>query len=106
MRAVLATGRIAAHFVGAGMLDTVGQARLRWDAFEAEAGPGRSGIELFEWIVVDTYEFFQQSAEDTEFILGEAERAGYRLISSSRGVLVLRRREAAGSPANTRYRSN
>ena len=103
---VLATGRIAAHFVGAGMLDTVGQARLRWDAFEAEAGPGRSGIELFEWIVVDTYEHFQQSEEDTRFVLDQAERSGYRGVSLRQGVMVLRRQEAAGSPANTRYRSN
>ena len=88
---VLATGRIASHFVGVERLDTVGQAPLRWDAFEEEAGPGRSGIELFDWIVVDTYEQFQQSAEDTQFILDEAERAGYGLVDSRRGVMVFRR---------------
>ena len=41
---VLATGRIAAHFVGVERLDTVGQATLRWAAFEEEVGPGRSAI--------------------------------------------------------------
>ncbi len=88
---VLATGRIAAHFVGVERLDTVGQAPLRWAAFEAEVGPGRSAIELFDWIVIDTYEHFQQSEEDITFVLEEAKRAGYQLVDARRGVVVLRR---------------
>lgn len=87
---VLATGRIAAHFVGVERLDTVGQASLRWAAFEEEVGPGRSAIELFDWILIDTYERFQQSGENIAFILEEAKRADYRLVESSRGVIVLR----------------
>jgi hypothetical protein len=90
---VLATGRIASHFVGVARLDTVGQAPLRWAAFEAEAGPDRSGIELFDWIVVDTYERFQQSGDDITFILDEARRADYRLVVSHRGIVVLARSE-------------
>jgi len=88
---VLATGRIAAHFVGAERLDTVGQAPQRWAAFEAEAGPGRSGIELFDWVVVDTYERFQQSHENIAFVLEEAKRANYRIIEARRGIVVLTR---------------
>lgn len=88
---VLATGRIASHFIGIERLDTVGQAPLRWAAFESEAGPDRPAIELFEWIVVDTYERFQQSDKDIWFILQEAERAGYRRISARRGIVVFRR---------------
>ncbi|MHB8903307.1 MAG: DUF2079 domain-containing protein, partial [Thermoguttaceae bacterium] len=86
---VLATGRIAAHFVGVERLDTVGQAPQRWEAFQAEAGPGRSGVELFEWILIDTYERFQQSEEDIQFVLDEAHRAGYRTVQSRRGIVVL-----------------
>lgn len=88
---VLATGRLASHFVGVARLDTVGQAPSRWAAFETEAGPGRSGIELFEWVVVDSYERFQQSGEDIQLVLDEAERAGYRLVDSRHGIFVLRR---------------
>ena len=88
---VLATGRLAAHFVGVPRLDTIGQAPARWAAFETEAGPGRSGIELFQWVVVDKYERFQQSSEDIQFVLNEAEKAGYRLVDSRHGILVLRR---------------
>lgn len=88
---VLATGRIAAHFVGAERVDTVGQAPQRWAAFKAEVGPGRSGIELFDWVVVDTYEHFQQSHENIVFVLKEARLADYRLIEARRGIVVLAR---------------
>jgi hypothetical protein len=88
---VLATGRIAAHLVGAERLDTVGQAPQRWAAFEAEAGSGRSGIELFDWVVIDTYERFYQSQENTAFVLAEARRADYRIVEDRRGIVVLAR---------------
>ncbi len=90
---VLATGRIAAHLVGAKRLDTVGQAPQRWAAFELEAGPGQSGIELFEWLLIDTYERFQQSESDIAFVLSHARQAGYLTVEAHDGILVLRRPE-------------
>ena len=86
---VLATGRIAAHLVGIKRLETVGQAPQRWAAFEQEAGPGRSGIELFDWVAIDSREHFLQSREVVEFVLDEARRADYRIVESRRGVIVL-----------------
>jgi uncharacterized membrane protein len=88
---VLATGRVAAHLLGVRRLDTVGQARGRWGAFQAEAGPGRSPIELFDWVVLDTMERFQQSGEELEFVAEEARRAGYRVVQSGRGIVVMAR---------------
>ena len=88
---VLATGRIAAHFLGVERLDTVGQAPQRWAAFQREAGPGRSGIELFDWVLIDTYEHFQQSEENIEFVLNEARLANYRTVEARHGIVVLRR---------------
>jgi hypothetical protein len=64
---------------------------LRWAAFEEEAGPGRSWIELFDWVVLDTYERFQQSEEDIRFVLDEAQRAGYRTVQDRHGVVILAR---------------
>lgn len=90
---VLATGRIAAHFVGVDRLDTVGQACQRWKAFEQEVGPGHNPIELFNWILIDTYERFQQSEQNIDFILKEAKLAGFRLVEAQRGVIVLNRIE-------------
>ncbi len=90
---VLATGRIAAHFVGVDRLDTVGQACQRWKAFQQEVGPNRRPIELFNWILIDTYERFQQSGQNIDFILNEAKLAGFQLVEAQRGVIVLNRVE-------------
>lgn len=85
---VLASGRIAAHLLGVRRLDTIAQAGDRWKSFQAEVGPGRSPIELFDWIVIDAAENFYQSQAQRAFILEEAQRAGYRLIEQDRGILV------------------
>jgi uncharacterized membrane protein len=90
---VLATGRIASHLLGVRRLDTVAQAGDRWKDFQAEIGPSRSPIELFDFIVVDAAERFYQSPEQTAFILEHAQRAGYRLDGQRHGVIVWRRGE-------------
>ncbi|NLF73295.1 MAG: DUF2079 domain-containing protein [Candidatus Anammoximicrobium sp.] len=87
----IASGRIAAHLLNVRRLETVEQAIVRWDALCAEAGAGRSGAEVFDWIVVDTCECFQQSLEKTEFILAEARRAGYQEQVAREGLVVLAR---------------
>jgi uncharacterized membrane protein len=85
---VLATGRIAAHLLAVRRLDTVGQACKRWKAFEEEVGSGRSAIELFDWVILDTNERFYQSSEELQFIIDGARRARYRLVQSDHGILV------------------
>jgi hypothetical protein len=88
--AVLASGRVAAHLLGVRRLETVEQATVfRWDALCEEAGEGRSGVEVFDWIVLDTWEQVQQSVEKMQFVIREAERAGFHVERSSHGVLVL-----------------
>jgi hypothetical protein len=89
--AVLATGRIAAHLLMVRRLDTVGQACRRWKEFEKEVGPGRSAIELFDWVALDTHEQFYQSPEELRWIRDEAVKAGYRVLQSDRGIVVLAR---------------
>jgi uncharacterized membrane protein len=95
--AVLATGRIAAHLLAVGRLDTVGQMCSRWKAFEKETGRGRSPIELFDWVVLDAKERFYQSPEELRFVINAAKRAGYRLVESGHGILVYSRPSLAGS---------
>jgi len=87
--AVLASGRIAAHLLGVRRLETVEQAIVRWEALCEEAGEGRSGVEVFDWIVLDTHEQFQQSADKMQFFIQEAERAGFHVERSRHGILVL-----------------
>jgi hypothetical protein len=91
---VVATGRIASHLLGVRRLDTVAQAGDRWKDFEAEIGPGRSPIDLFDWIVLDTAENFYQSPAQRAFIVEQARRAGYRLVRRDHGILVYARRSS------------
>jgi hypothetical protein len=92
---VVATGRIASHLLGVRRLDTVAQARDRWKHFEAEIGPGRSPIELFDWIVLDTAENFYQSARQRGFIVDEARRANYVRVAAEHDVVVYARPSSA-----------
>ncbi len=88
---VLASGRIAAHLLNVRRLETVEQALVRWDALCAEAGSGRFATEVFDWIVLDTWECFQQSLSKMETILADARRAGYQQAWSGEGIIVLAR---------------
>lgn len=88
---VLASGRVASHLLNVRRLETVEQALFRWKALQAEAGAGRSAVEVFDWIVLDTCERFQQSLDKMETILAEAQRAGYRQVRSQDGIVLLAR---------------
>jgi hypothetical protein len=85
---VLATGRVASHLLRVRRLDTVAQAGERWRLFQAEVGPGRSPIELFDRIVLDTGERFHQSPEQIAFVIDHARRAGYRLVAQHGEIAV------------------
>jgi uncharacterized membrane protein len=91
---VLATGHIAAHLLNAARLEPVDQAVSRWEAFRNEVGPGRKPVELFDWIVLDTWEQFQQSRKSIDFVMREAHDAGYKTVKSEYGLVVLRRPES------------
>ncbi len=95
---VVASGRVAAHLLNVRRLETVEQAVARWNALCAEAGSGRSGTEVFDWVVVDTCERFQQSLDKMEFILADARRAGYRQQWAQDGIFVLARPGVDGVP--------
>lgn len=88
---VLASGRIAAHLLNVRRLETVEQALFRWEALQGEAGAGRSAVEVFDWIVLDTREQFQQSLDKMQTILVEAQRVGYRVVGFEDGILLLAR---------------
>jgi uncharacterized membrane protein len=88
---VLATGRIAAHLLAVRRIDTVGQVCARRKDLAEEAGPNRSPIELFDWVVLDTNERFFQSLEELRWVIDCARRARYQCVQSERGILVLAR---------------
>lgn len=87
---VLATGRIAAHLLTVRRLEPVGTARQRGPAFAAQAGPGRTPIQLFDWVVLDLREEFYQSRDDSERIAYAALLAGFTPEYNQDGILLLR----------------
>lgn len=95
--AVLSTGRVASHLLAVRRLYTVGHACKRWKTFEKEIGPGRSPIELFDWIVLDRNERFYQSQEELRFMIDAARLAQYPLVESAHGILVFARPSMAAS---------
>jgi len=99
---VLASGRIASHLLNVRRLETVEQALVRWKSLQAEAGAGRSAVEVFDWVVLDTRERFQQSEDKMETILAEARRVGYRQERSQDGILVLTRPHSNNRSAGIR----
>jgi hypothetical protein len=88
---VLATGRIAAHLLRVRRLESAEQAVVRWDLVSREVGSGRSPIEVFDWVVLDRYEQFQQSSDRTLFWIDQARQAGYETVVDEDGLIVLRR---------------
>ena len=96
---VLASGRIAAHLLNTRRLESVEQALFRWEALQAEAGDGRSAVEVFDWIVLDTLEHFQQSWDKMETILKAASQAGYQPARFHDGILLLARPPPEDIPA-------
>jgi len=99
---VLASGRIASHLLNVRRLESVEQALVRWKSLQAEAGAGRSAVEVFDWVVLDTRERFQQSEDKMEIILAEARRVGYRQERSQDGILVLTRPHSNNRSAEIR----
>lgn len=89
--AVLATGRVAAHLLGVRRLEAVDEGLNRWSALDEEAGPDRSAIELFDWVLLDTREHFQQSPDRIMIVLAEALRAGYVELQKDEGLILLGR---------------
>lgn len=89
--AVLASGRIAAHLLRVRRLESVEQGHDRWQALAREAGEGRAAVEVFDWVVLDMREEFQQSRQKLQFCLDQAQRAGYETWRSGQGILLLAR---------------
>lgn len=86
---VLATGRIAAHCLGAKDLETVGQFWQRYEALKALDSALPSPILRYDWIAIDHRESFQQTREETARVRSEALKHGFQVIESKYGIEVL-----------------
>jgi hypothetical protein len=86
---VLATGRVAAHFLGAKDIETVGQFWQRYNDLARLDTTLSSPIMRYDVIVLDHRETFQQSTDEISRIKSEALAHSYRVIESRHSVDVL-----------------
>ncbi len=86
---VLATGRIAAHFLGAKDIETVGQFWQRYSDLARLDTSLPSPVVRYDVIVLDHRETFQQSTDEISRIKSEALAHGYSVIESRHSVDVL-----------------
>jgi hypothetical protein len=99
--AVLASGRAAAHLLGVRRLESVEEGTGRWKALAGEAGAGHTAVEVFDWVLLDVHERFQQSEEKLQFCRGEALRAGYEVRHSEAGIELLARPDSSRAEKRT-----
>lgn len=88
---ILATGRIAAHCVGAADIETVGQFWQRYDALQQLEPELPSPILRYDVILLDFKESFQQSPEETQRLLREAQQHGWTIHDQAYDMVILRR---------------
>lgn len=89
-RSVLATGRIAGHFLRAKFLDTAGQWRERRTELRELSSTG-SEWEWVDTLVLDHQENFQQSSDWTMQLQQEALAAGFVIRAEAHGITILTR---------------
>ena len=88
---VLATSRVASHLLGVRRLEPVDEAINRWDDLKLEAGADCAPIEIFDWIVLDKLEVFQQNREQMRRIREEAIKAEYKIVLNENEIVVFAR---------------
>jgi len=87
---VLATGRVASHFVGSEDIETVGQFLQRYDDLAKLDRDLPSPILRYDIIVLDYRESFQQSAQESQRIKSEAVQHGFVVDQSAFEIEILR----------------
>lgn len=86
---VLATGRLAAHFVGVRELETVSQFWQRYDSLQALDHNLASPILRYDVMFLDLRETFQQTLEETAQVMIEAEKNGWTIHEQNFDFVVL-----------------
>ncbi len=88
---VLATGRIASHFVGMPDIETVGQFWQRYEQLASLDDAGGSPVRRFDIVIVDLLESFQQSKEETSRLVQEALKNGFIQTENRFDIVFLSR---------------
>jgi hypothetical protein len=86
---VLATGRVAAHCLGARDIETVGQFWQRYESLRNLDKAIPSPVLRYDWIILDYREAFQQTSDETMRLRSEALQHGFQPVQSKHGVEFL-----------------
>lgn len=89
---VLATGRIAAHFVGIADVETVGQFWQRRESLAKLAPELKSPLLRYDLILLDYQEDFQQSTDESKRVELEAQSLGFELVDQQFNFAIYRRK--------------
>ena len=89
---ILATGRIAAHFVGIADIETVGQFWQRRESLAKLDPELKSPLLRYDFLVLDHQEDFQQSTDESRRIATEAQSLGFELVDQQFNFAIYRRK--------------
>ena len=91
---VLATGRVAMHFVGCRDVETVGQFWQRRRDLARHFSELKDPLLAYDLVFLDRNEEFQQTREETDRLRAEIKKWGFLLIDSQHGFEIYRQAPA------------
>jgi hypothetical protein len=88
---VLASGRVAAHLLAVRRLEPLSDALDRRDLLAREAGPGKTWLDVFEWVLLDRQDMLQLGRETNDTVAAMCLQAGYEIRYHDSDILLLHR---------------
>jgi uncharacterized membrane protein len=88
---VVATGRVAAHLLGVRRLEPLCDALDRCELLAREAGPGKTWMDVFEWVLLDRQDMLRLGRENIDAVAVMFVRAGYQIRYDEDDILLLQR---------------
>jgi hypothetical protein len=88
---VLASSQAAAHLLGVRRLEALSDALDRRDLLAREAGPGKTWMDVFEWVLLDRQDEMRAGEQTTETVAAMFLRAGYEVRYDADDILLLQR---------------
>jgi uncharacterized membrane protein len=88
---VLASGRVASHLLTVRRLEPLSDALDRKDLLAREAGPGKTWMDVFEWVLVDRTDTGQFERPALDAVIVQFLQAGYEIRYDNSEVILLHR---------------
>lgn len=88
---VIASGRIAAHLLAVRRLEPITDALDRRDLLAREAGPGKTWLDVFEWVLLDRQDMLQLGRETADTVAAMCVDAGFEVRYNADDIILLHR---------------